>query len=82
MSRLFILLSLASALMLSSCETTGDPNEGGLFGWSQSKANVRSDMMKQDLQDIEADTEYQRDRTRELQRDRAARQRELNRLEE
>lgn len=26
----------------TGCETTGDPNQGGLFGWSSSKANQRS----------------------------------------
>jgi len=26
----------------TGCETTGDPSQGGLFGWSPSKANQRS----------------------------------------
>jgi septal ring factor EnvC (AmiA/AmiB activator) len=40
------ILMLGSVSMLSACETTGDPRAGGLFGWSESKAQVR----QQDLQ--------------------------------
>jgi len=29
------------ALTLSSCQTTGDPTQGGLFGWSEGKAQQR-----------------------------------------
>lgn len=35
------LIVSAAALILSSCETTGDPTQGGLFGWSEGKAQGR-----------------------------------------
>lgn len=31
----------AALVLLSACETTGDPNQGGLFGWSEGKAKQR-----------------------------------------
>lgn len=34
-------LALAGALI--GCATTGDPNQGGLFGWSENKAQSRLD---------------------------------------
>jgi predicted nuclease with TOPRIM domain len=44
----------ASALVLSlialgftGCQTTGDPNQGGLFGWSEKKAQQRQDTLEQ-----------------------------------
>lgn len=44
MSRLFFLVGSISLCMLffaSGCATTGDPTSGGLFGWSESKAQQR-----------------------------------------
>ena len=32
-----LLVSAATLAALSACETTGDPNQGGLFGWSESR---------------------------------------------
>ena len=34
-------LVLSLAATLTSCETTGDPTQGGLFGWSEDKAQDR-----------------------------------------
>ncbi len=39
------------ALTLSSCETTGDPTQGGLFGWSEGKAQQRLGEREAVLQD-------------------------------
>jgi hypothetical protein len=36
-----ILTGTIAALSLAGCETTGDPTQGGLFGWSESKAKTR-----------------------------------------
>jgi hypothetical protein len=36
-----ILTGTIAALSLAACETTGDPTQGGLFGWSESKARTR-----------------------------------------
>jgi len=77
MNRL-ILLSFASSLMLVSCETTGDPSQGGLFGWSSSKADQRSAALQQHLHDVESDTAYQKGRTRALEQKKAQKESELN----
>jgi len=39
---LFILLPLITV----SCKTTGDPNQGGLFGWNEEKAKQRKDVLE------------------------------------
>jgi len=36
-----ILTGTIAALGLAACETTGDPTQGGLFGWSEGKAKQR-----------------------------------------
>jgi predicted nucleic acid-binding Zn-ribbon protein len=36
-------------LVLAGCETTGDPTQGGLFGWSEGKAKARSSALEQAL---------------------------------
>jgi chromosome segregation ATPase len=36
-----ICILFAALFLLSACETTGDPKQGGLFGWSQGKADQR-----------------------------------------
>ena len=33
--------AVAAALILGGCATTGDPTQGGLFGWSEAKAKER-----------------------------------------
>lgn len=35
-------------LLLSGCATTGDPNQGGLFGWSEDKARTRQNHFNQE----------------------------------
>ena len=71
-------LPLAATLILTSCETTGDPNQGGLFGWSQGKANVRSATLQQHLQTVDSDTAYQQGRTKALEQKKAQKENELN----
>jgi hypothetical protein len=34
---------VATGLLLSACSTTGDPRQGGLFGWSEAKARERQE---------------------------------------
>ena len=36
-----LVLGFASIALMVACETTGDPTQGGLFGWSESKAKTR-----------------------------------------
>jgi hypothetical protein len=67
-------IALLAAASLSSCAQTGDPNQGGLFGWSQGMANDRLAVREQHLRELERDNAYQRGRTQELE-DQAARKR-------
>lgn len=67
MKQLSLLLLAVAALASTSCETTGDPTQGGLFGWSQSKANDRIYVREQRLAELERDNAYQRGRTEELE---------------
>lgn len=54
-------------LFLASCETTGDPNQGGLFGWSQSKANARLDQKRATLDSLQSDTSGVRRRSAQME---------------
>jgi hypothetical protein len=66
-----ILLSLGVSFLMTACETTGDPSQGGLFGWSEGKAQGRSAAMEQHLNDVNADTAYQKGRSRALEQKKA-----------
>lgn len=43
------ILPLVAAGAFSGCETTGDPTQGGLFGWSEGKAKGRRAALEQAL---------------------------------
>ena len=58
---------LCLPFLLCSCETTGDPNQGGLFGWSQSQADQRLEDKHSTLNEIESDTSSQRRRSAGMQ---------------
>ncbi len=60
-------LLLLPLLSLVSCETTGDPTQGGLFGWSENKAQGRIYERRQTLSHLEADNAYQSRRTQSLE---------------
>lgn len=40
---------------LTGCETTGDPREGALFGWSEAKARDRQALLRQQLDEVNTD---------------------------
>lgn len=63
-----LLLSVIALGTLASCQTTGDPSQGGLFGWSEGKAQGRQQDLKQHLNNVENNTAYQRDRAAQLER--------------
>lgn len=68
MKKLFFLsLSAAAGVFLPGCETTGDPNSGGIF-WSESKAKQRIYAREQHLNDVESDTARVRRHNRQLER--------------
>lgn len=55
-----------SGFALTGCETTGDPNSGGIF-WSQSKANERLSQRESTLNRIDSDTSRVQRRNQQLQ---------------
>ena len=63
-------LALAIPLAMTSCETTGDPTQGGLFGWSENKAQYRVADKRATLYDIERDTDRQVRRSSYLESER------------
>lgn len=79
MKSLSSLLLIAASVVLVSCETTGDPNQGGLFQWSQAKANDRIEVRERHLDNVEADTDYQRRRSESLEARQDRKERELYR---
>jgi hypothetical protein len=74
MSHRFVLCSAAlCAVTLVSCETTGDPTQGGLFGWSQQKADYRRSALENELHSLNNEN-------RRLQSNRSALQSQKARL--
>lgn len=63
---LFLTLPALGALVLPGCETTGDPNRGGIF-WSEDKAKQRIYAREQHLNDVESDTDRVNRRNRRLE---------------
>ena len=64
----------ASPMLLSSCETTGDPNTGGIF-WSERKAQERIDQKQQQLNRID-------DQAARAEKSAKTKQREVDRLQQ
>ena len=47
MNRSILLAAAAASLLVQTgCETTGDPTQGGLFGWSETKAEQRQSELR------------------------------------
>ena len=65
---------LAWPLVVSSCQTTGDPSTGGIF-WSEHKAQDRLDERQNKLNRID-------DQTTQAKKSANAKQREANRLKQ
>jgi hypothetical protein len=63
----YVALVFSALLLLSGCETTGDPHHGGIF-WSEDKAQKRLNQKQRDLRRIESDTERVEEENRELKR--------------
>lgn len=77
----------ALTFVLTGCQTTGDPRQGGLFGWSEEKATERQAALKrQDAETKRAESEAKLratelgERQAKLQDAAASSQRELNQL--
>jgi len=58
--------------LLAACETTGDPRQGGLFGWSEAKARQRQADRRTELAAVQAQVAREESRAARLQaRDRS-----------
>lgn len=55
-----ILCGSAAILLLGGCETTGDPTQGGLFGWSEGKARQRQAALHEAVSLEQERTDYAR----------------------
>lgn len=66
-----LLLTSVASLSLTSCETTGDPTQGGLFGWSQNKADDRIAEREDTLRRLRSDNYRQQNRKSSLQSERS-----------
>jgi chromosome segregation ATPase len=64
-------------LLLTGCETTGDPSQGGLFGWSESKAIERQQELRQQWATSSAAERTQRQQQESLRRSRTQLQRDV-----
>ena len=52
--------------LLAGCETTGNPREGGLFGWSESKAQQRQTERRSEVAAAESALAREQQRSGEL----------------
>ncbi|MDR2946646.1 MAG: hypothetical protein LBV79_07880 [Candidatus Adiutrix sp.] len=79
MRKALLLTALAAmvALGAAGCATTGDPKAGGLFGWSEAKAQQRRAAAWDALDREEAKGEQLRAEQRQLQGQISAKKREL-----
>jgi len=62
-----LLLALLASILLPGCETTGDPNRGGIF-WSENKAKQRLYDRQEYLNEVESDTARVNRRNRKMER--------------
>lgn len=60
-------LPVLAGTLLSSCTTTGDPTQGGIF-WSEEKAQVRQYQMERELQSTRDANSAERKRQSSLER--------------
>jgi hypothetical protein len=68
MKTLRAILALVPLLaLLAACETTGNPREGGLFGWSEAKARERQVEKRSEVRAAEAALTREQRRTAQLQ---------------
>jgi chromosome segregation ATPase len=66
---LSVMALLAASL---GCQTTGNPREGGLFGWSSDKAQQRLDQRQQNLSQLKSRQQQQEAETLRLEQERRA----------
>ena len=60
-------IAFSAVVLLSGCETTGDPHHGGIF-WSEDKAQQRLDQKRRELRRVESDADRIERENRELKK--------------
>jgi hypothetical protein len=60
-------IAFSAVVLLSGCETTGDPHHGGIF-WSEDKAQQRLDQKRRELRRVESDADRIEQENRELKK--------------
>ena len=81
MKRLAWLAGAAVCAALAACETTGDPREGGLFGWSETKAQERQTQKQTSVTGAEAKLASETSRSEALHARNVATERHLTAAE-
>jgi hypothetical protein len=81
MKRVVRLAGVVALATLAACETTGDPRQGGLFGWSESKARERQTQKQSHLAGAEAELTREAEHGEALQARNAATERNLTAAE-
>jgi len=70
-----------AALALAACETTGDPRQGGLLGWSEDKAQQRGQALKHDADEAARSAGAERAKGADMQQRHGALQSDVGRLQ-
>ena len=76
----FLIITTTLTFLLVSCQTTGNPREGGLFGYSETKAQQRLQDRSDRLDSIEYDTSQQRRTSSRLEGTARSKQRKLDNM--
>lgn len=77
MYRILILVMLAG---LMACQTTGDPTQGGLFGWDPNKSDQRIKQREENLAALRAQQQANQARTTQLSQQKAAKEAKVAKL--
>ena len=51
-----LIIAIVTLQFVTACETTGNPNEGGLWGWNEDKAQIRQHNLRSELSSTEGST--------------------------
>jgi len=80
MKKFLVCISALGMLLILGCQqTTGDPRQGGLFGWSENKAVERQNILKDTKYEEERKAEESKSESARLESERVALQGELDR---
>lgn len=75
-----VFLLVLGLSVLTACTTTGDPQQGGLFGWSERKAQTRQEVMHEEIATHQATTQEQAEEHQYLRSVRQATEARLQQL--